>query len=136
MREVAWLTRSEQWPNLRSLVLVESERTLRGQTSRERRAYISSLEASAERFSSLVRGHWHVENKLHWVLDVTFGEDRSRIARKNGAENLAVLRKVALNLLKNTQDGRKPTSLAGKKRRASWSFPYALRVLSAGITEG
>ena len=135
MREVAWLTRSEQWPNLRSLVLVESERTLRGQTSRERRAYISSLEASAERFSSLVRGHWHVENKLHWVLDVTFGEDRSRIARKNGAENLAVLRKVALNLLKNTQDGRKPTSLAGKKRRASWSFPYALRVLSAGITE-
>ena len=115
-------------------MLVESERTLRGKTSRERRVYISSLDASAERFASLVRGHWHVENRLHWVLNVTFGEDHSRIARKNGAENLAVLRKLALNLLKNMVDNRKPTSLVGKKRRASWSFPYALRVLGAAIT--
>ena len=90
MRDVAWLTRSEQWPKLRSLVLVESERSVRGVQSVERRAYISSVETSAERLSWLVRGHWHVENKLHWVPDVTFGEDRARIARKNGAEHVAV----------------------------------------------
>ena len=134
MRDIAWLTRSEQWPNLRSLVLVESERSVRGETSVERRAYISSVEASAERLSSLVRGHWHVENKLHWVLDVTFGEDRARIARKNGAENVALLRKLALNLLNNAPRPGKSTSLAAKKRRASWSFPYLLRVLGSGLS--
>jgi predicted transposase YbfD/YdcC len=132
LRDTEWLTRSEKWTKLSSLVLVESERTVRGETSRERRAYISSLDASAERFQSLVRGHWQVENKLHWVLDVTFGEDRARIAKKNGAENLALVRKLALNLLRRAPEGKRPMSIVRRKRRALRSFEYLAAVLRAG----
>jgi predicted transposase YbfD/YdcC len=135
LREVSWLMGSSAWPGLRSMVLVESERTIRGETSLERRAYISSLDAPAERFGLLVRRHWHVENKLHWVLDVTFGEDRGRVGRKNGAENLAILRKLAVTLFSRAPKRGRVQSLAMKKRRASWSFPRAMEVLCAGLSE-
>jgi len=134
LRDVAWLTRSEQWPSLRSLVLVESERTVRGETSCERRAYISSLDAPAARMSALVRNHWHIENKLHWVLDVTFGEDHARVGRRNGAENLAAVRKIAINLLKNAPVKRPGESLAAKRRRANRRLDQLLAVLRAGTT--
>jgi len=133
MREVEWLTRSEQWPSLKSLVMVESERTIRGRTSRERRAYICSVEASAARLADIVRSHWHVENKLHWVLDVTFGEDHARIGRKHGAENLALVRKMAINLLKNAPVKKPGESLAAKRRRANRRLSELLGVLRAGV---
>ncbi len=131
-RDVDWLSRSDQWSGLKALVLVESERTIRGRTSRERRAYISSLEAPAERMSALVRGHWHVENKLHWVLDVTFGEDRTKIAKRNGAENLSLARKIALNMLQNTPARGKRNSIAAKMEMAHCRFDYLLAVLGSG----
>ena len=136
LRDVAWLTRSEQWPALHSLILIESERTLRGKTSCERRAYISSARATASRFAGLVRNHWHVENKLHWVLDVTFGEDHARIGKRNGAENLAIVRKIAINLHKNTPEKKRGERLASKRRRgqpdaSSTSSPSSC----AGIVE-
>jgi predicted transposase YbfD/YdcC len=133
LREADWLTHQDQWPKLCTLILVESERSVCGTTSLERRAYVSSLDATAERLGALVRAHWHVENKLHWVLDVTFGEDRARIAKKNGAENMAGMRKMAVNLIKNAPLRGRVNSVAMKKRQASWSFPYALEVLSAGF---
>lgn len=133
--DIDWLYRAEQWPGLKSLVLVESERTVRGRTSRERRAYISSLDAPAERMATLVRGHWHVENKLHWVLDVTFGEDRTKIAKKNGAENLALVRKIALNMLQNAPARGNRSSIAAKKKMANWRFDYLLTVLGSGTLE-
>ena len=71
IRDVAWLTASEAWPGLKSLVLVESERHLKDRSSRERRAYISSHEGSAERLGTMVRQHWGIENQLHWTLDVS-----------------------------------------------------------------
>jgi predicted transposase YbfD/YdcC len=135
LREADWLTHQEQWPKLRTLILVESERTVRGETSCERRAYVSSLDETAERLGSLVRAHWHIENKLHWVLDVTFGEDRARIGKKNGAENIAAVRKMAVNLLKSAPLRGKIDTVAAKKRQASWSFAYALQVMSAGFPE-
>lgn len=131
-RDVDWLVRSDQWSGLKTLVLVESERTIKGHTSRERRAYISSLDAPAARMAALVRGHWHVENKLHWVLDVTFGEDRTKIAKKNGAENLSLVRKSALNMLQNAPARGKRNSIAAKKKVALWRFDYLLVVLGAG----
>ena len=94
LQDVEWLTMSDAWQDLKSLVLVESERTLKGETSVERRVYISSLNAPAARMNELVRGHWEVENKLHWVLDVTFGEAHTRVSKRNGAENLALIRKM------------------------------------------
>lgn len=133
--DVDWLSQSDQWSDLKTLVLVESQRTLQGKTSTERRAYISSLDASAERMLSLVRGHWHVENKLHWVLDVTFGEDRARIAKKNGAENLALVRKIALNMLHNAPVLTKRTSIIAKKQLAIWRPEYLLTVLGSGTIE-
>jgi predicted transposase YbfD/YdcC len=129
-REVGWLTRSDRWPKLSSLILVESERTRRGETSVERRAYISSLSVRADVLAARVRGHWHVENRLHWVLDVVFGEDRSRISRKNGAENLGIVRKIAMNLLRNapTRTGR-AASTPMKRISANARFEKLLRVL-------
>jgi predicted transposase YbfD/YdcC len=132
LRNVDWLTRSDAWLDLKSLVLVESERTLKGETSTERRAYLSSAQASAERFGNLVRNHWQVENKLHWRLDMAFGEDHVRIGKKNGAENMALLRKLAMNMLSRVEH-KKDTSLVMKMRMTSWSFPFLLRVLAAGL---
>ncbi len=133
--DVDWLYQSDQWPDLKSIVLIESERTLKGRTSTDRRAYISSVDASAEHMLGLIRGHWHVENKLHWVLDVTFGEDRARAAKKNGAENLALVRKLALNLLHNAPTLPKRTSIVAKKNKANMSTDYLRAILSSGITQ-
>jgi hypothetical protein len=85
--------------------------------------------------ADLVRGHWHVENKLHWVLDVTFGEDRTKIAKKNGAENLALVRKIALNMLQNAPVRGKRNSIFAKKQMAMWRFDYLLTVLGSGTIE-
>lgn len=135
-RDVSWLMHSENWPKLSALILVESERTRRGQTSVERRAYISSSRASAHVLAEQVRGHWHVENRLHWTLDVVYGEDRARISRKNGAENMSIVRKIAMNLLRSapTRDG-KPKSAPMKRIRANARFANLLQVLSAGGTK-
>jgi predicted transposase YbfD/YdcC len=135
-RDVSWLTRSENWPKLNALILVESERTRRGETSVERRAYITSSTAPATVLAAQVRGHWHVENRLHWTLDVVYGEDRARISRKNGAENVSIVRKIAMNLLRNapTRDG-KPWSAPRKRRKANTRFEYLLQVLAAGGTK-
>lgn len=132
-RDVSWLAQTKDWKGLSSLVLVEAERTRRGVTSCERRAYISSLAVSAEEMGAKVRGHWHVENRLHWVLDVSFGEDRARIGRKHGAENMSAMRKIAMNLLQRSpgRDG-KAMSKPMKQRRTNWRFSHLLTVLSSG----
>jgi len=133
--DIRWLTRSESWDGLQTLVLIESERTIRGKTSCERRAYLSSLQAPAKRFFDLVRGHWHIENRLHWVLDTTFGEDRVRIDRRNGAENLALIRKVALNLLQQAPSLEGHSGTLRKIRWASRRFDCLLSVLTAGAQD-
>jgi predicted transposase YbfD/YdcC len=136
-RDVSWLKRSEAWPKLQSMILVEAERTRRGVTSCERRAYISSCDEAADVLAAKVRGHWHVENKLHWVLDVTFGEDHARISRKQGAESMSVMRKLAMNLLSRAPapfEGEVP-SKRRKARIASWRFSYLLTVLTGAEVE-
>jgi predicted transposase YbfD/YdcC len=132
LRDVDWLRHSNEWLDLKTLVLVESQRTIRGVTSCERRAYISSLDATAERMADLARGHWHIENRLHWVLDVTFGEDRARIAKKNGAENLALVRKIALNLLRKAPPYSIMPSTVAKQRWATVRWNYLETILSGG----
>jgi len=136
-RDVRWLAQSAEWPKLRSLILVESERTRRGVSTRERRAYISSCDEPAVALAAKVRGHWHVENKLHWVLDVTFGEDHARISRRYGAESMSVMRKLALNLLSRapTPEEGATLSMRMKGRIASWRFGYLLNVLTGADVE-
>ena len=115
------------WPGLRSVGVVEATRTVSGKRSVERRYYATSLEADAESFGRAVRGHWGVENGLHWVLDVAFREDESRSRVGHAAANLAVVRRVATTLLEA-----EPFSKGGvqtRRMRAAWDAGYRERVL-------
>ncbi len=127
--ELSWLAGREDWPDLRSVVFVESERFVGEALSVEERYYLSSLPADAKLLNGAVRSHWGVENSLHWVLDMTFDEDRSRIRKDSAPENFASLRRLALCLLKN--EGTLRQSLKGKRLMASWDEAYLLRVLGA-----
>ena len=107
--------------------MVESERRVNGETSFERRYYILSFYRGARAFAQAIRSHWGIENSLHWVLDVTFREDESRIRRGAAPENLATLRHIAINLLK--QETTRKKSLKQKRLRAGWDNDYLGKVL-------
>lgn len=104
---IDWLEEKSKWQGLCSIGMMVSERTIGEITSVERRYYLSSLPAKADIFSHAIRQHWSVENQLHWVLDVTFNEDRQRMNTKHAAQNLAVIRQSALNLLRMDQTPKK-----------------------------
>jgi predicted transposase YbfD/YdcC len=97
------LLEDHNWPGLRCAIMVESERELKGRKSYEKRLYISSLEADAEKVGRSIRSHWNIENQLHWVLDVTFNEDKSQISKDNAPEAMNIVRKWALNLINKTK---------------------------------
>ena len=127
--EVQWLKLDEPWPGLRSLVLVESIREVDGKTSVERRRFISSLPGTdAARMAGLVRGHWSVENNLHWQLDVSFREDERRIRKDHGAENFSRLCRLALNRLK--ADKTTKAGIQGKRLKAGWDDYYLFKLLT------
>jgi predicted transposase YbfD/YdcC len=107
--------------------VVESVREIKGVVQSERRYFLTSLPRNASRFARAVRSHWGVENQLHWVLDVQFGEDQCRARTGNAAENLASLRRLALNLLK--RETTKKRGIRGKQKNAGWDHRYLLRVL-------
>jgi predicted transposase YbfD/YdcC len=123
-----------EWPGLASVVLVEARRTVNGQTSIERRYYISSHSGTAphaaKHLGHMIRSHWGIENGLHWVLDMAFDEDRSRVRRGNGARNLAVLRKIALNLLRRETTYK--LGVPSKRRKAGWDDAYLMKILAGG----
>ena len=118
--------RAAEWPGLQSIGMVEATRTLGGKTSVEPRFYLSSLPPDAEQFAQAVRKHWGIENQLHWSLDVTFREDQSRLRTGHGAENFAVLRHLALNLLRQEPSAK---SLPRKRLACALNPDYLLTVL-------
>lgn len=118
---------SQQWPDLLTLVKIRRERHLPDKTSVEVAYYISSLPKSAAVLLDAVRAHWHIENSLHWVLDLAFREDEQRARLGNSAQNFAVLRHIALNLLK--QEKSLKLSLKTKRHKAGWSEAYLFKVL-------
>jgi predicted transposase YbfD/YdcC len=107
-----------RWPDAQSIVRVRRRSTSQGKTTEEVRFFISSLAPEAEHLARCVREHWGIENQLHWSLDVTFNEDQSRIRQGHAAENAALLRRLALSILK--QDTRYKHSLRGKRLRAAY----------------
>lgn len=127
--DISWLRRKQEWEGIRSIAMVESERQVGEQeASRERRYYISSLEADAKQLNRVIRSHWSIENSLHWVLDIAFREDDSRIRKDHGPENMATLRHIALNLLK--QDKSIKVGIKSKRKNAGWNERYLLKVLN------
>ncbi len=125
--ELAWFADRAKWEGLHSAGLVEGIREIKGQRTVERRYYLSSLPLGVETFARAVRGHWGIENKLHWTLDVCFGEDQSRARTGHAAENLASLRRLALNLLKREKT--KKRGVRSKMLNASWDHSYLLTLL-------
>ncbi len=150
IEDVGWLTRQNRWAGVKAIVRVERERERepsnppaqkkkqgampensepRSHVSAETSYYITSLSADAAELGTKIRNHWHIENKLHWVLDMAFREDECRIRHEFGAQNVASLRKVTLNLLrleKSTKAG-----LQRKRKMAGWNNDYLLKVLAA-----
>lgn len=112
----------EEWPGLKRIIKMTRERTVNGVKSVETVYYLSSQEKSeAEYFNRRIRGHWGVENNLHWHLDITFGEDRCRVRTGNAAENLSALRKFSLELLKAQND---KLSINRRRRKCLLNFDY------------
>ena len=123
------LVDADQWAGLKRVGMIESERHIEGKpTMTERRYYLTSLDVGVKRFAQASRGHWGIENRLHWSLDVVFHEDDSRIRTDHAPENMALIRKVALNLL--TQESSKG-SKKRKRLRAGWDNDFLIQVLLA-----
>jgi predicted transposase YbfD/YdcC len=122
-----WFADLDQWEGLRSVGVVESLREIDGQLTTERRYYLSSLAQDIGVFARAVRSHWGVENNVHWHMDVSFAEDQSRARTGYAAENLATLRRLALNLLK--RDKTKKRGIRGKQKNAGWDHRYLLHLL-------
>lgn len=118
----------EQWKGLRTIAKVNSQRQVKSKITIETRYYISSLPNDAKKILQAARSHWGVENSLHWVLDVAMGEDDSRIRKDNAPENMAALRRIALNLLK--QEKTLKRGIQGKRLKAALSPDYLLKVLT------
>jgi len=97
----------------------------------EFRYYITSMESNAKKIAEAVRGHWGIENSLHWVLDIAFREDECRIRKDHAPANFAVLRHIALNLLR--QENSKRRSIKTKRLRAGWDMDYLGKILEGSV---
>ena len=126
--QLACLHRAEQWPDLKSFAVIESERLSQGKTSTEHRFYISSLPADAPRLAHAVRQHWHVENRLHWCLDVVFADDQMRARTGHATHNLAVFKQLTLNMIRFDHSQRKG-SIKARRLIAATSDSYRSQLL-------
>jgi predicted transposase YbfD/YdcC len=126
---LASLNPDGQWTGLRSVIAVHASRRVGGKRQEETRYFISSLDGNAKTAANAVGQHWGIENRLHWVLDVAFRDDDSRIRTGHAAENLAVLRHIALNLLNAETTLRR--GVKGKRLTAGWDNDYLKKVLAA-----
>ena len=126
---LAYLNPQGAWPNLRSVGMVIADRQIGAQRSRETRFYLSSLPGDAATFGDAVRGHWGIENRLHWVLDIAFREDESRVRQGHADQNLALLRRLARNLLR--QETTAKMGVKAKRLKAGWDDAYLLKLLDS-----
>jgi predicted transposase YbfD/YdcC len=125
--DIEWLPQKQDWAGLKSLVCVRRTTTERGVVKQQTRYFISSLLADAEHQGQIIRGHWSIENRLHWQLDVTYREDLSRVRKGNGAENLSVLRRATMNILRSDESSK--VSLKRRRFRASLKREYLCQLL-------
>ena len=126
--ELEYLIQKPLWSGLQTIVMVERECRFNDQVTKEARFFISSLAGDAAKIAQAVRSHWSIENSLHWVLDVSFHEDNCRIRHDHAAENMALLRHFALNIL--SQDKSTKRGIAAKRKKAAWHQPYLINLLT------
>jgi predicted transposase YbfD/YdcC len=126
---LGWLQERHAWPGLAAIGMVRGERRIGAERTSEDRYYLLSCALSARAFGEAVRSHWGIENQVHYVLDVTFHEDQSRIRAGSAAQNFAVLRHIALNLLRQQTVKRK--SIKGRRLKAAWDTDFLLQVLAS-----
>ncbi len=127
--DIEWLKeRHPHWHGLHSIVAVTAQRECNGNISKETRYFISSLDATdPERLGYIVRAHWGIENNLHWVLDHAFDEDSNRARAGNSAANMAVIRHIALNLIK--ADTSSKIGVKNRRLKAGWDNDYLEKLL-------
>ena len=125
--DLDWFEDKDKWAKLTSFGMIESEREVDGHITLETRYFISSLPSDAKRFAEAARGHWAVENSLHWCLDIAFREDDSRVRSGHAQENLATIRRLALNLIK--QDSQRKIGVKASRKRAGWDMDYIKKLL-------
>jgi predicted transposase YbfD/YdcC len=125
--DIEWLEGKADWKGIKSIVMIESEREIGEKITSETRYYISSLIDNARLFSDSVRKHWGIENSLNWVLDVAFREDECRIRKGYAAENFAVLRHIALNLVREEKSIKR--GVKGKRLKAGWDNDYLSKII-------
>lgn len=124
---IDWLTGHHDWQGLKSIVKVEAQRTISEHTQQEVRYFITSLPPDAAKLAHAIRAHWCIESQLHWSLDVTFREDYSRVRIDHAAENVSILRRIALNLLKQEKTAK--VGIKCKRLQAGWDENYLLTLL-------
>ena len=129
--EIEWLLQKPDWSGLQGIGMVKSTVEEKGKTTEEIRYFITSL-TDINKFANAVRGHWGIENSLHHCLDVTFNEDANRTRKDNSAENFAVVRHIALNVLKNFPTS-KNMSLARKRRKCQYDADFMADVLLSAV---
>lgn len=127
IEDLDWLPQKNEWKDMRSLVCMRRTRTYKGSQSVELHYYISSLSSNALKLAHAIRSHWGIENKLHWQLDVSYGEDGCKICKDHGAENFSVIRRATLNILKG--DKKTKAGIKNKRSKAGWDRGYMLGLL-------
>ena len=125
--DIDWLDQKQDWKGLKTIGMVESERHIDEKVSVEKRFFIASINKDAKLLAKAVREHWGIENKVHWVLDVAFQEDDNRIRKDHAPENLAVIRHIALNLLRSEKSQK--VGIKAKRKMAGWDDSYLQKVL-------
>ena len=128
VNNLSWLFEIQGWEGIRSIAKITAIVLKEGKETKEERYYISSLKGNAVQMNRAIRKHWAIENSLHWVLDVTFNEDDCRVKTGHGAENLSIVRRIAINKLKN--DSSQKRSLKIKRKLAGWDNDYALKIFN------
>ena len=129
--DISWLADQDKWEGLHSIGVTVSTREIKGVKTEQRRYHICSIEANAKKYAEAARGHWSIENSLHWVLDVVMHEDDARNRKDNGAENFAVIRHLALNLMQS--DPSVKLSKKQMKKKLEWDHDYAMSLVFGDI---